>query len=65
MIPQNLENWIIALAIWDMIVKGFGLWYAARNNQRNWFVALLVFNTAGILPIVYMKFFQKNRRGVK
>ncbi|KKS17293.1 MAG: hypothetical protein UU80_C0002G0027 [candidate division WWE3 bacterium GW2011_GWA1_41_8] len=50
---------IAVIIIWEMIWKGVALWRAGRNNQRYWFVALLVINTIGILEIVYLKFFQK------
>jgi predicted permease len=49
----------IILGIWEMAWKGLALWRASQNKQRNWFVALLIINTIGILPIVYLKFFQK------
>lgn len=45
----------------DLILKGFGCFKAARNNQVNWFVAILIFNTGGILPLLYLKFFQKDK----
>jgi hypothetical protein len=47
------------MIIWELIWKGLALWRAGRNNQPHWFVALLILNTVGILPIVYLKFFQK------
>ena len=50
---------IVALAIWDAVWKGIGLWKAGKNGQLGWFVAIFIFNTVGILPIVYVKFFQK------
>ncbi|MDD2666830.1 MAG: DUF5652 family protein [Methanocellales archaeon] len=53
--------WLIPLIIWDAIWKGMGLWKSAKNNQRNWFIAIFVLNTIGILPIIYIKFFQKKR----
>lgn len=49
----------IFIIIWETIWKGLALWKAGRNNQRNWFIALLIINTIGILPIIYLKFFQK------
>lgn len=52
---------IIVLALWDIAWKGFALWRAARNNQFRWFIALLIINSIGILPIVYIKFFQNTR----
>jgi len=50
---------LIALAIWEMIWKGIAMWKAGRNNQLAWFVCILIFNTVGILPIVYLLWFQK------
>jgi len=42
------------LAIVDLILKGFALWRAARLQSPWWFVALLVINSAGILPLIYL-----------
>jgi methionyl-tRNA synthetase len=53
---------IVVIAIWDAIWKGIGLWKSGRNNQLAWFVVLFIFNTAGILPILYIVFFQKNKK---
>ncbi len=50
---------LMLLAIWSMIWKGFALWRAARNNQKNWFIAMVIINTFGILEIVYLFFFSK------
>ena len=52
---------IFPIMILDVILKGVALWRAGRNNQRNWFIALLIFNTVGILPLVYLSFFQNNK----
>lgn len=49
----------IIIAIWDLVWRGLALWHASRNNQRNWFVALMVVNSVGILPMIYLKFFQR------
>jgi len=40
----------------DLTLRSFALWRAARANQPWWFIALLVLNTAGILPAVYLFF---------
>jgi hypothetical protein len=45
---------IAAIAIWELIWKGFALWRAGRNNQPGWFIAMLLINSAGILPIMYL-----------
>jgi hypothetical protein len=54
----NLSTtWTVAfilLALWELVWKGFALWKASHNNQSGWFIALLVLNTAGILPIIYL-----------
>jgi len=50
---------IILLAIWDGTWKVIAMWKSARNGQLAWYVCLAIFNTAGILPIVYLLVFQK------
>ncbi len=50
---------IIFLLVWELVFKGYALWRSARNKQPAWFVVLLVFNTVGLLPIIYLLFFQK------
>ncbi len=49
----------IALAAWSLAWKGIALWKAARNNQRNWYIALLILNTFGILEIIFIFYFSK------
>jgi hypothetical protein len=49
---------IVILAIWDGVWKLIALWKSARNNQLAWFICLAIFNTAGILPILYILLFQ-------
>jgi hypothetical protein len=50
---------IVVLVIWDAVWKLIALWKSARNNQLAWFICLAIFNTAGILPILYITVFQK------
>lgn len=51
--------WLLPLIVWDAVWKGIALWKSGRNTQLAWFVCILIFNTAGILPIVYLLWFQK------
>jgi hypothetical protein len=51
---------IVLLAIWDGVWKLIALWKSARHNQLAWFICLAIFNTAGILPILYILLFQKS-----
>jgi divalent metal cation (Fe/Co/Zn/Cd) transporter len=53
---------LIVLVVWSLIWKGIGLWFSARNYQRAWFVAILILNTAGILEIVYLLFFRRDKQ---
>ena len=53
---------LVAIMIWDLVWKGIGMWKAGRSNQIAWFVCILIFNTAGILPIIYLLFFQKKKK---
>lgn len=50
---------IFALAIAAIALKGYALWHAAKRDEKWWFIALLVINTAGILELVYIIFFLK------
>lgn len=49
---------LIVLSIWMTIWKGLGMWHAARYKQKWWFIAILVLNTLGILPIIYLIWFR-------
>lgn len=55
---SNLPIWliilIVILALFDSVMKLIALWRAARNNHLIWFIFLAIFNTIGILPIVYL-----------
>ncbi|MFA6888987.1 MAG: DUF5652 family protein [Candidatus Woesearchaeota archaeon] len=59
---MELLLWLIPLLIWDIIWKGIALWKCGRNNQLVWFICILVINSCGILPIIYLLFFQKKKR---
>jgi len=50
---------IVLVALWDMVWKALGLWRSARNGQTGWFVAILLINTAGVLPILYLLLTEK------
>lgn len=45
---------IIILIIVVCILKAVALWKSARNNDLAWFVVLLIFNTCGILELIYI-----------
>ncbi len=47
----------IPAVIWSLIWKGLALYRSARNEQKGWFIVLLVLNTMGILEILYLLLF--------
>lgn len=57
-IPPILQFVLLA---WSIAWKGFALWNASKHSQRNWFIAILVVNTLGILEIVYLFGFAKKK----
>jgi methionyl-tRNA synthetase len=64
LLTQNPLVFFLLIA-WSLVWKGIALWRSARNNQKGWFVALLIINTLGILEILYIFVFSKERKEVK
>lgn len=63
--PQIPSTGLFLIFIWSTVWKGFALWRAARYGQRNWFIAILVLNTIGILEIIYLLYFSKKKLSLK
>lgn len=61
---ENLtpEEWTIlgVVSIIELVLKGYALWKAAQAKHQWWFIAILILNTFGLLPLVYILFFQKS-----
>jgi len=47
------------LMVREMIWKGIALWKSGSKKQLSRFICLFIFNTVGLLPIIYLAFFQK------
>ncbi|HQO27619.1 MAG TPA: DUF5652 family protein [Candidatus Pacearchaeota archaeon] len=62
-LAENLV-WVIVLSVWTIIWMGWALWKAARQNDKLWFVVLLVVNTLGLLEILYIFFFSKREKPI-
>lgn len=60
-LPQVPPVTALILFSWSILWKGLALWRAAKQDQKNWFIALLILNTVGILEIVYLFKFAKNK----
>ncbi len=54
-IPPSL----IPFMILEAALKAVAGWRAVRNRQYLWLLAIIVVNSAGVLPVAYLKWFQK------
>jgi hypothetical protein len=45
---------LLPLVLLDLVLKGLALWRSARRGEKWWFVALLIVNSVGILPGIYL-----------
>jgi len=45
---------VYVLMLLDLILKGMALFKSAKRDQKIWFVFLLIVNSLGILPIIYL-----------
>ena len=60
LMPEQLFGLAI-FAIALVILKGFALYKAARLKEQVWFWVILLLNTAGILPAVYLYIKRKRK----
>jgi len=47
-------TFIILAILWTIYWKIYSSWNAARHNHKVWFIILVLFNTLGILDIIYI-----------
>lgn len=59
---QGLMGLIIPFGILDVVLKGFALWKSAQRKQKVWFVCLLLVNSLGILPTIYLLLNKKTKK---
>ena len=52
---------LLTLALWTVPWKGIALWKAAKNNNKAWFVAILILNTLAVLEILYIFVFGREK----
>jgi len=64
-IPDFTQNTfrvqLLLILLWSLLWKGLALWNSSKNDQKNWFIAILVLNTLGVLEIAYLFYFAKKR----
>lgn len=49
-----LIPFLMALIFWEMAWKGVALWRASKLSMTGWFITMLVVNSVGILPIIFI-----------
>jgi len=52
---------VLFISLWTLVWKGVALYHAGKNRQKVWFVVLLLLNDLGILSMVYLRWFQRQR----
>ena len=62
--PAN-QPFITILMVADLILRGIALYKSAKKEQKFWFIALLLINSAGILPLIYLLLEKKHKKGKK
>lgn len=61
--PAGTLVGLLVLSLWTLVWKGLGLWHSSRNSQKGWYIAMLILNTAGLLPIIYLIWFKPKPMG--
>ncbi len=50
---------MLVLVAWTLYWKFKALWYAAKHDDKWWFIGLMLINTLGILEIFYLYYWTK------
>lgn len=58
-VPISTLIVILLIALWDGVWKLIAMYKAARKRSIPWFIILAIFNTVGILPILYIFLFSE------
>ena len=66
-VEHFLNTWVgiavlLGLSVWSITWKGFALWRSAKKGEKKWFIALLIINTVGLLEILYLFVFSKQKQ---
>ncbi|HNW71430.1 MAG TPA: DUF5652 family protein [Candidatus Paceibacterota bacterium] len=55
---QNLAGnnliFLLIMIFWVIPWKGYALWTTVKNNNKIWFIVLLIVNTFGLLEVIYV-----------
>lgn len=62
--PLKVVLGLLIVVLWELIWKGLALWHSAKEGRKGWFIALLIVNSLGILPIIYLIWFRQKKEEV-
>lgn len=54
MIAPEVKPFLFLLWAVDIALRGIALYKSAKRDQSIWFIALLLVNSMGILPVIYL-----------
>ena len=54
-LPLYVNILVVLITLWTIPWKIYAVWTAVKHNQKRWFVALIILNTASILEIIYIR----------
>lgn len=63
--PETLSAIIVVIAIWDLAWRCAAVIKSTKLSQPIWSVAFVLFQTIGILPILYIFVFSKWKNKIK
>lgn len=56
---ENNTALLVLIVLWSLPWKGVALWKAAENEQKVWFVVILITSTFALLDALYIFYFSK------
>jgi len=56
---------LVVILVWSLTWKLIALWKSARKGELIWFIVLALFNTVGVLEILYIFVFSKLKMNSK
>jgi hypothetical protein len=66
-IHYDIKAWqavlIGLLAVWELFWKVKAAWRASQRKEIAWFIMLLVINSVGLLPILYLTLTNRGDEG--
>lgn len=56
---RAIPTWVFFALFFEGVMKLTAMYFAAGRRQTVWYICLAIFNTVGLLPIVYLLIHRK------